>query len=128
MKIEVGDFCLFNPENKLKLKDRSTSTVVISSIERYIFGRDIYNCVSMQTGGIIKCNKNLLLKIPDKSEKDLPIQIRYPDDIPAITQTDIDLMNKLEKLFSKSTLDEDMLTNIKRLKIKLNYYYSIHDC
>ena len=126
-RLKVGDLCYFNPENTLKLKVRSTITVKITSIIRKPFKPTVYNCYSMQRGNMIQCNENLLLKVDSIDDEPLLIEMRYADDVPPITESDIETLSKLETLFSKSNKDIELLSDIKKIKTKLEFYYSIFD-
>lgn len=125
--LKRGNLCLLDPENKMKIKANNTITVKISSINKRLFKPSIYNCISLQDNNKkYSVTKDLLLKINKQDLLDRQVIIRLPEEAPCITNKDITLLSFLENNIIKDN-NSKLANDIKLLKLKLEYYYSMYN-
>lgn len=124
-KLQVGDLCLFDILNKTAAaKTNGTIAVKIVKITHKLFRKTVYNCVSINNGNIIDCNKELLLKVNDIDTKEPPVMIRFDEDSPIITDSDI---KTVKDVISMTSTNSDINIKLQILLIKLEYYGRIKD-
>lgn len=125
-RLKVGDICYFDPLNKHKQSFSGTNIVKIVDIKRYMFRKKEYTTLSLQTGNIIKCNDDILLKIDDKDVEEKQVMVRIDnEDIPPITDGDIEALSNIMDLMVNSA--PELKRKLSMLKTKLEYFNEIGD-
>lgn len=125
-KIKVGDICYFDPLNVHKQSFDGTNVVKVVSIKRHIFRKTSYITLSLQTGNVIECNNDILVKVGENDIEEKQIVIRLDNDnIPTITDTDIKALSDIIDLMTNSA--PELKQKLSMLKTKLEYFNEIGD-
>lgn len=119
-KIKLYETYLFDPENRLNIRENGTYTVQVIAKEHRLFRKPLYIVISVQTGAKIRCIGDVLFPIPNGST---PIITRCPDDFPPINKEDLLI---IEKLLNDIDPSDPIYQSLCKLHLKMKFYNEVH--